>query len=103
MKLTGKLKRVLTTGTTSLIELEIPTYQTRELNTLEDKDLVIDLKSKKEAKTDSQRRYAWVIINEIDKKLNGYVSDLNGTYENLLQQANIAPVFLETIEQAIRS
>lgn len=99
MKIVAKLIRILNIGNKSIVEFEVPTYQLRDTTELFDKELVLTIKDKKEARTDSQRRYAWALITEIDKKFNGYKSDLESTYKGILGQANIKPIYLEGLEE----
>lgn len=100
MKLTAKLNRVIT-GTQTLVEFEIPPYQSSWLEKYEDKELTLSISDKKESKTSQQNRYAWVLVSMIDKKINGYKSDEITLYQTILQQANISPIYLETIEGAL--
>ncbi|EJU22599.1 hypothetical protein HMPREF1143_1724 [Peptoanaerobacter stomatis] len=65
-----------------------------------DKEYLIKIEDIKSKRTLQQNKYIWEIISQIDKKINGYMSDEMSIYISLIKQAKIKTVYIETVEEA---
>lgn len=83
------------------LTITIPLHAVEGLKRFKPDDLVsIEIKRPKDKRTAQQNSYIWEIIHQIDQKINGYATDEWGIYKQLLKEAKIKTLFLETVPDA---
>lgn len=70
---------------------------------LENKPYSIEIKEVSNKRSLQQNAYLWALIDEIDKELNGYLSDRMGVYCQILEMANAKYEYLLCEERVLDS
>lgn len=70
---------------------------------LENKPYSIEIKEVSNKRSLQQNAYLWALIDEIDKELNGYLSDRMGVYCQILEMANVKYEYLLCEERVLDS
>lgn len=70
---------------------------------LENKPYSIEIKEVSNKRSLQQNAYLWALIDEIDKELNGYLSDRMGVYCQILKMANAKYEYLLCEERVLDS
>ena len=98
MVVQGKISRILDTGTTAIVELEIPQYQGQWLTKL-DKDEIysINIKKATSKKSLNQNNYAWALMTDIAKELDIFPSAIE-VYLTVLKMAKIKTHFIQILD-----
>lgn len=98
MVVQGKVTRILDTGATAIVELEIPQYQGQWLTKL-DKDEIysINIKKATSKKSLNQNNYSWQLMNDIAKELDQF-PDAMEVYLTVLKLAKIKTHFLQVVD-----
>lgn len=99
MVVQGKVTRILDTGTTAIVELEIPQYQGQWLTKL-DKDEIysINIKKATSKKSLNQNNYSWQLMNDIAKELDQF-PDAMEVYLTVLKLAKIKTHFIQVVDE----
>ena len=83
------------------LTVEIPAHALEDLERYQQGDnCKLELTRPKDKRTLEQNKYIWVILDLIDKKINGYQSDIWNLYKQLVKQARIKIEYFETLEDA---
>ena len=85
----------------SVVEIEIPLHKLDYIKKLKPNDLVsVEIKRPKDKRTLKQNAYIWEIIHQIDLKVNGFNSDEFSIYKQLVKEAKVKSVYIQTVEGA---
>lgn len=83
------------------LTINLPLHSIDKLKNFKLDDVVtVEIKRPKDKRTLQQNAYIWEIIGQIDAKVNGYMSDINSIYKNILQEAKIKCLYMQTTEKA---
>lgn len=81
------------------LTIRLPKHDIEKLKNFKQGDLCrIEIKRPKDKRTLEQNRYIWEIIHQIDKRVNGYISDETAIYKQLLRQAKIKTDYIQALE-----
>ncbi len=72
------------------LTIRLPKHDIEKLKNFKEGDLCrVEIKRPKDKRSLEQNRYIWEIISQIDKRVNGYISDIWNIYLQVIQEAGI--------------
>lgn len=84
-----------------MITIQVPLHFVDELRKYSPDDLItVEIKRPKDKRTLKQNAYIWEIVHQIDKKINGFNSDEFGIYKQIIRNAKIKSIYIQTVEEA---
>lgn len=85
------------------VTIQVPYHFIDELKNYSPDDLIsVEIKRPRDKRTLKQNAYIWEIISQIDRRLNGFNSDEFSIYKQILKEAKIKSVYIQTVEEAKR-
>ncbi len=92
------IKQANVIGNTLIVELE--TYQIERVKELVKDEVLIKIIKAYDKRTLQQNKYIWVLIDKLDKKLNGHRRDKMKIYKNIISMAGVKTEYIQAIPEA---